>query len=1216
MIDHEEINCTLELNGTQFNDGEFKQLKIYSVLDRPFNVNFTLASTQALNFFNTYLRAPCALKISGRDTPAYYFNGTLTRINLIHKNTADTYIYEFTLEPMLSLYRDEAYQFLFNGVSVLEISKQILWGRQFNIAPHMFQQYNCKLLGDRTYPPLYRILMRDESLLDFWQRLLHYQGLNYYFDYTQEKTPLIISDAVNHFATNVAVAWTPQSPHTLTLKPYIENIYLLDNFNLPNNILSTGAPPLAPNTLLTHSQPVFTKLPASAVYHLNSNEQLERNSKIRADIASLALQGAHHSAKFQGGGLLFAGMTISLTDANTINTEWLIQESQLEIHFDTHDPNRLGNITTQITAQDAAIRYQTKPQFGEHASLMSGIELGTPGTDKGSNLLSVNEQGHYHATLPPTISSNDEAHNVHIFDTRMLHPMHSNDHSSHMTLPSASEGVLLWSEGFSGEPLMLGTLNNLDNAHPTTIDNPQDAYWQDNDTNKLGFVNQGTFKPFEKTGRNAATIMESPNYDPQNHQSYVRMGDGIHKDAAYPSQAAEPGLFVNTSGNYQEQHQGGLVTLAGNLNQDSQANGFTPTLRQMIQINPLLDTYHMLDSTTAHVHNEIMTSDKVTQTHQQDATSITKTLESPLHLQSFNADTTHNIYVKQTHQTFGSTTTQIYNTHSLTSESTTTTLLEMGDSTSESHDTHTLNLYHRTNQLTSNTHTANINAQTTQVNALTQNFAHYTGKITTLNANAEINSINATAAALGGNNFNQNSQLLINAKSAVPNIPDMFLVNQQGITSLQNEAAPQKKEIIFLLDCPQNPPTLQLSVNNLNPINITPNTQFIYPLTEQQKNGPITLAAKSDTQPIANTLHPDIRKINLQHNCPPEAQMPQAYFNQKGQLPIYHGITDLGKDCGMPNNMAKDAHTLMCFDAKNSPKDIKSGLNKLVSWSDTTVQWLNDQFTQSIGDINTWITNTSGVDADGDYDNFTTVIDKNNRSILSGFIKTGILKATQVGDKIILTFPFTQQFRSYVNFFISSGGSGVGMISEVKADKSVYLAQKGIQLIRLAKTFAKMTPDEQNNFNKNLNDYKSLSGKDLITDFIIINIFDLIKKNITHENLHDYFADIAIDNTNNLAATLMTFTTDGLANVVFKSGTISLVSAKIFGQYYVVTHMSDNIVAKENAQHLHENIANSQLVENASNFMSNMYNDINESKYTHAIFKKLALMIQNGSIEY
>ena len=373
MIDHEDIYCSLSINDTLLQDCELKSLKITTALDRPFVVKISLLSHKALRFFQQNVFNPFTLKISGQDFPACYFHGVLTQVRFRGHHR-----YELCIEPAVALYRDETYQHLFNGVSVIDIAKQILWGRSFNITAPMFQDYAIKLMGDRDYPLLYRILMRDETVLQFFQRILSYQGLAYYFDYSLEKSPLIITDFINHFANQVDAVYSQNSPHALTLKPYIETI-ISKSTALPASVLSSGAPTLQPNTLVAEMAEVLKTSPANTLYHVNTNEQSDTNAKTRADIARLALLSQKNTAEMLGGGLLFAGMKVNLNGA------WLIRTSTIDIAFDEHNAERLGSIATILSVQDAAVRYQAMPQFGEHASIITGIKTGTSGTEMGVN---------------------------------------------------------------------------------------------------------------------------------------------------------------------------------------------------------------------------------------------------------------------------------------------------------------------------------------------------------------------------------------------------------------------------------------------------------------------------------------------------------------------------------------------------------------------------------------------------------------------------------------------------------------------------------------------------------------------------------------------------------------------------------------------------------------------------------------------------------------
>lgn len=1159
MIDHDDVYCDIYLNRNEFTDCQLKYIHISSKLDQPFELKVTLTSSEAISFFKKYLYQPFALKISSHNYPARYFNGVLTELHLINKNIYGQYVYEFKVKPAIALYQAQTYQHLFNGISVTDIARQILQGRQFNIAPDLFQEYALKLLGDRHYPPLYRVLMRDETILGFFQRLLNYQGLSYFFDHTTERSLLIISDAIQHFAAEIEARYSPHSPHGLTLNPYIDMI-TFSNSAVSNNILSTGAPRLEPHTLLTKTM-TSNEHSVATLYHLNTHEQMDSAVQARAEIAALAFQSNEKTATLMGGGLLFAGMKVTLNNDEYSQNSWLIRESTIEISFDEQDPTRLGSIATQVFAQDASIRYQAMPQFGEHATLMAGVNLGTPGTEKGANLISVNEQGHYHATLPDNFSSNTEASGVQVFDARMLHPMHSNDHSSHMTLPTDSEGVMLWSEGFSGEPLMLGTLNNSDNIHPTTEANPQNAYWQDNDTNKLGFVNEGIFKPYEKTGRNTASIMETPSYDPEGNKSYVRMGDAIANDAQYPAQAAEPGLFLHTSGNYQEEHQGGLLRIAGNLNQDDQEDGFTPILRHMVQLAPTLGTYNILDSVTAHGMSESLTSDNVSQSHTQDATTITKSLNAENNYQTYNADTTDNIYVNQQHQTQGDYTTATYNNHNLNSQSTTTTILENGDQTTESHDTHTLNLNHTDNQFTTQTQQTTIDSQTTQVNQLTQNFTNYTGQANTLSINSQTSNINANNVSIGGNHFTQGGMLSVMNGSNSPKPPNMFKINGAAMEIIQEEQAQKKKEIVILLDCPHNPPQLALCVNNINPQTIPAGTPFTYPLSNDQKKGEITLSSSINGQATLNTVHKQIRDINIQYKSP--VQQPNPWFSPSGKLTGYIGGRTLNIQ-GL--DFSDNDHNVVMMLAKNPPpaQCLKGGGFSASGVNDEVISWIMTQL-KTANKTYPYHANTSSnadtVNSDtswkwhaptaSDYiglaeDGVSTFAFKHNREFVLEFFTKGQFYVKEVRGEWMLIFKGRAGTRKWIQ------GTKYSLDS---------------QKVRIFKTYAMMKADKKG-IVKGLDLAKDASA-DTPLNFLLVAPIDVVQyfffDDDPHKQISDLLVNIGIDTVNAaIAGTLGVLIAVFLSGIITTAGAIVIVgilAAAITG--WVIDNVEDNLGIKD-----------------------------------------------------
>ena len=170
------------------------------------------------------------------------------------------------------------------------------------------------------------------------------------------------------------------------------------------------------------------------------------------------------------------------------------------------------------------------------------------------------------------------------------------DHSQHFTLMNNSEGLFLYDASLLGESFVMGTTNSGGHTHITNQDTAQNQYWQDSSSNKLASINEGDFDRNQATGRHAAQVMESPNYNPDGSSSYMRLGDTIGQDNAYPAQAAETGIFSATTGHYAEEHQSGMLHLAGNASLDP--TNPTPVVRDMTQINPV-GTPHILQRGTS-----------------------------------------------------------------------------------------------------------------------------------------------------------------------------------------------------------------------------------------------------------------------------------------------------------------------------------------------------------------------------------------------------------------------------------------------------------------------------------------------------------------------------------------------------------------------------------------------------------------------------------------
>lgn len=1192
MIDHEQVYCDLSLDNLKLDGFELIKLSIDSWINRGFSLKLLLDSKQDLSLFAQSQNQIFNLKLSSQDFGPYCFNGILTKVHLLDQCTPGIYRYTLQIESKLSLYEDHYFSYLFNGISVLDIAKQLLQGLNFNLAPNASQNFGFKLLGDRSYTPLYRVLMQDESLLAFFNRILSYHGLSYYFDHCQALNPLMISDAINHFAAELPPLEPSSSAASLSLNPHVKNFFASDRAE-SQSVLSTGAPRLEPQILLNDDEIVTDPRYSAALHHLNTSEQTDTGAKLRAEIASLAFQGNFKRAKILASGLLLSGTKFQIQN---LDDTWLIYASHSEIVFDPHHAYRITAIHTEAWLQDATIRYQALPDFGTHADLLDGIELGTPSIEQGSNLISTNEQGHYHATLPPDMDSNDEARGVHVFDIRTLQPMHSDDHASHMTAPSASEGIMFWSEGFSAEPLLMGTVNTDDNSHPSTDETAQNAYWQDYDTNKLALINSGQYEPYQKTGRKSANIMETPSYNSAQNASYVRLGDVGTYDDDYQSQSTEPGFFSSSTGHYNEAHQGGIATLAGNLAQNMQSQGFTPLMRQMFQLQPSLGTYHILDSVTAHLQNDALTSDEASEIHEQNETTINRTFVGAQNLESYSSDTADNIYVNQQHQIQGDMTELNYNQHTLSSQSTTTNILESGNQTADNHDTYSLNLNHSNNQFNSTAQQTYINSQTTQVTQLNQNFGKHIKQVSTANISHQNSAINASAASIGGSQFLQSGELSINSGSANYDIPSILDVNQQGIQPIIDEQTSKKQEIIFLLDCPESPPELQLCVNNINPQTIPPNRPFTYTLSDDQKKGPIHINMLLPEYNATNTtiLHKQIRNIGVQSNS--TVQTDNAYFNIHGQLPIYIGYRDFEltpSATSLTTTNEKDIPTnhsiifLQVNDTLGMPDELKTtdlqhySLDQLSSKAfDWLKQEIEQQKTETLVDY---------------FNRINFPLSQDNRIIIKEMIKSTMLGIAKVGETWLIHFEASPLFMTYL--FGAKAGT-----------------DQAIGYCRFIATKAQENKLQEYTFDEALQAYKLVSTLDFILELAFIGGIDWVKYKLSDDgkSFNDFLARLLVDLFNDAL---------GLVFFIFinsRLGTIKFFKRKlirIFTAWVPVAFFSGwivhNIEDLEDILGLTEKVKDSPMLQNAADFLQQVYINPMKVNYFHEFERQMQILLSS-----
>ena len=221
--------------------------------------------------------------------------------------------------------------------------------------------------------------------------------------------------------------------------------------------------------------------------------------------------------------------------------------------------------------------------------------------------------------------------------------------------------------------------------------------------------------------------------------SYIRMGDTIGQDSAYPAQAAETGIFTATTGHYAEEHQSGMLHLAGNASLDP--SNPIPVVRDMTQINPI-GTPHILQSSTANLHNNLTTSSTVTYNQTLNAGIFTESLTAPSAFNIWSADNTHHIFVNQNLTQTGDTRESFLNIHNHNIQADSHQTEESGDLRIDEYGSHTETLAHTLNADTFATYTKSVDQSQEQTKSQELNIQHFTRSAQKANVMADSFALN------------------------------------------------------------------------------------------------------------------------------------------------------------------------------------------------------------------------------------------------------------------------------------------------------------------------------------------------------------------------------------------------------------------------------------------------------------------------------------------
>ncbi|MCX7123311.1 MAG: hypothetical protein NTV32_06585 [Gammaproteobacteria bacterium] len=696
----------------------------------------------------------------------------------------------------------------------------------------------------------------------------------------------------------------------------------------------------------------------------------------------------------------------------------------------------------------------------------------------------------------------------------MVYPLQSDDHGQHYTLMPNAEALSLWWGNNTSQSLILGTVNSTESPHLTQQDTYQNAYWQDDSGNRVGFINEGKYDPTQKTGRKTAHILETPSYHPDGSSNYLRMGDAVQNDGAYSSQAGEPGILAVTEGNYHETHHGGLMELMGNMGTDQ--DNPVPALRQRVQLNPSFGTPHILKTVSAHLHTADLTSDQVTENKTLDGDTLTHTLTSPDYFVTHGQDETRSIYVNQSHKQTGQSNVININTHALFTTAQERTLKQTGDQRTDQYQNKTLNLNHPENNLQYETLTQNtksLNKQTTTEVSSIQNYTR-THQQSTQQASQITQQNNSMQSNVGKTYFGDMMHLESGSGSPLP--PDSAIMqNDAAMQNIQDEQEQKKKEIVFLLDDPDQltQGKLRLWVNQQKPMALPLNIPCIYSLDTTQKQGAIELLRRNEEGDRISlaTFHPQVRNINVQYKAPPETQIPQSWFTPSGKLPAYMGVQKVAGVSGLDVNDSDINVVMLAVDAAPPQECQITGGYQVKAMSDETVSWLM----QSLYTVNKTLPRAAddSTEASGWHweapsisdiglvfkDGVNALVVKDNRQFLMEFLHGGKFHIKEVKGQWMLVFYGKAGLRKWV------AGTTYSLEGEASEKNK----------IRIFKTYAKLM-DNQNRFNK-----VAILAEDAADDsplaIIVIAPLDTVQYFLDkdpNKQISDLFVNIGIDVVN------------------------------------------------------------------------------------------------------
>lgn len=484
---------------------------------------------------------------------------------------------------------------------------------------------------------------QNETDYHFIKRTLHRHGYQWLYG-TQPGCHLVLTQDLSKASTPVSSA---MKSYEYTVNPLVTEFYrvqLETAMHAPKKVTVRGYNPEAPQETILGEYPLDRCANNDPGFVWRVDEASNVSAAQRAKQVFEAKTIRQYSLQAEGQGILSAGQQVIFVGSSGLSRDWqttLLQKVHWSLHTDAATAKKVVFNYTRIQGSPANLPHQEMPTPGEFPALLAGCRILPQNPNaNGEFQLALDSMGHYRVA-PPAYFDYDGKNTY--CNIRRLHRMQSVDHRMHVPLASQSEVAVVFHQDNLEHPVVIGATNHAAHTTNTLPANAQDHVLQDNAKNRMSFVNQGSYNPNQKTGRQTAITFQNPSYNPWQQSVYTRLGDGGTHDANWTQDVIEPGIYQRVEGSHYAWHHGGSNLVIGEQLQNQTHYQFA--YRHLVQADNRSGSYHRLESAVVDRHHRALETKGYRQEQMQDANSIIRhTMAANIQAQ-YTADQTRYRYV-------------------------------------------------------------------------------------------------------------------------------------------------------------------------------------------------------------------------------------------------------------------------------------------------------------------------------------------------------------------------------------------------------------------------------------------------------------------------------------------------------------------------------------------------------------------------------------------